>query len=218
MQTGRHANGHPACGPSGRACRSTYGQTCSRADRLASMLPVMRAAIARMCHGLPNKHRAANPIRQGIPNAGSPKPDRPLALTTSRNRPAPGASSNEGDRDSGAQSNRAGWLGKVWKGRSARSHRRALPCRCASHRRGWPSAGGNPQEDRTQISKPQVKSLQKCALSGAAFPQGSNFRFSMLPLQVAGLGPELPVSAPDYCAVGPSKADIRQGIVGERHK
>ena len=122
------------------------------------MQPVPRRAIAKMGNRLPDKHSAANPIRQGIPNAGSSKPDRPLALTTSRNRPALGASSNEGDRDSGAQSNRAGWLGKVWKGQSA------LPCRCASHRRGWPSAGGNPQEDRTQISKPQVKSLHKCAL------------------------------------------------------
>ena len=122
------------------------------------MLPVMRGAIARMGRGLPDKQRAANPIRQGIPNEGSPEPDRPLSLSHSRNRPALGASSNEDDRDSGAQSNRAGWLGKVWKGWSA------LPCRCASHRRGWPSAGGNPQEDRTQISKPQVKSLHKCAL------------------------------------------------------
>ena len=122
------------------------------------MLPGVRRNIAKMGRSLPDKQRAANPIRQGIPNAGSPKPDRTLALTTSRNRPALGASSNEGGGDSGAQSNRVGWLGKVWKGRSA------LPCRCASHRRGWPSAGGNPQEDRTQISKPQVKSLHKCAL------------------------------------------------------
>ena len=86
------------------------------------MLPVLRGTIARMGRSLPDKQRAANPIRQGIPNAGSPKPDHPLALTTSRNRPALGASSNEGDRDSGAQSNREGWLGKVWKGKSA------LPC------------------------------------------------------------------------------------------
>ena len=122
------------------------------------MLPVMRGAIARMGRGLPDKQRAANPIRQTVPLSGQAEPDRPLTLTASRNRPALGASSNEGDRDSGAQSNRAGWLGKVWKGQSV------LPCRCASHRRGWPSAGGNPQEDRTQISKPQVKSLHKCAL------------------------------------------------------
>ena len=86
------------------------------------MLPVTRGAIAGMDNGLPDKHSAANPIRQGIPNAGSPKPDRPLALTTSRNRPALGDGSCEGGGDSGAQSNRAGWLGKVWKGQSA------LPC------------------------------------------------------------------------------------------
>ncbi len=122
------------------------------------MLPVMRAAIAKMRNRLPDKHSAANPIRQGIPNEGSPEPDRPLARALSRNRPALGVSSNEGDRASGAQSNRVGWLRMVWK------ERRILPYRCASHRRGWPSAGGNPQEDRTQISKPQVKSLHKCAL------------------------------------------------------
>ena len=122
------------------------------------MLPVMRRAIARMGKGLPDKRRAANPIRQTAPPSGQAEPDRPLTLTALRNRPALGASSNEGDKDSGAQSNRTGWLGKVWKGQSA------LPCRCASHRRGWPSAGGNPQEDRTQISEPQVKNLHKCAL------------------------------------------------------
>jgi hypothetical protein len=72
------------------------------------MLPGVRRNIARMGRGLPDKQRAANPIRQGIPNAGSPKPDRPLALTASRNRPARGASSNEGGGDSGAQFNRAG--------------------------------------------------------------------------------------------------------------
>ncbi len=66
------------------------------------MLPVMRGTITRIGRGLPDKQRAANPIRQGIRNAGSPEPDRPLTLTASRNRPALGASSNEGDRDSGA--------------------------------------------------------------------------------------------------------------------
>ena len=66
------------------------------------MLPVTRGAIARMVRGMPDKHSAANPIRQGIPNEGSTEPDRPQALTTSRNRPALGASSNEGDRGSGA--------------------------------------------------------------------------------------------------------------------
>ena len=66
------------------------------------MLPVMRATIARRVHGLPDKRSAANPIRQTVPLSGQAEPDRPLALTTSRNRPALGASSNEGDRDSGA--------------------------------------------------------------------------------------------------------------------
>lgn len=89
------------------------------------MLPVTRAAIAKMGRSLPDKQRAANPIRQTVPLSGQAEPDRPLALMTSRNRPTLGASSNVGDRDSGAQSNRAGWLGKVWKGQSA------LPSRCA---------------------------------------------------------------------------------------
>jgi hypothetical protein len=66
------------------------------------MQPVPRRAIAGMGNRLPDKRSAANPIRQGIPNAGSPKPDRPLALAASRNRPALGASSNEDGSDSGA--------------------------------------------------------------------------------------------------------------------
>ena len=65
------------------------------------MLPVMRKAIARMGHGLPDKHRAANLIRQTVPLSGQAEPDRPLTLATSRNRPALGASSNEGGRESG---------------------------------------------------------------------------------------------------------------------
>ena len=72
------------------------------------MLPAMRATIPRMVHGLADKRRAANPIRQTIPLSGLVEPDRPLSLTASRNRPALGASSNEGDRDSEGQSNRAG--------------------------------------------------------------------------------------------------------------
>lgn len=66
------------------------------------MLPVMRGAIARMGHGLPDKHSAANPIRQTVRLSGQAEPDRPLTRAPSRNRPTPGASSNEGDRDSGA--------------------------------------------------------------------------------------------------------------------
>ena len=66
------------------------------------MLPGMRGAIARMGHGLPDKHRAADPIRQAVPLSGQAEPDRPLSLTASRNRPALGASSNEDGRDSGA--------------------------------------------------------------------------------------------------------------------
>lgn len=66
------------------------------------MLPVMRGAIARMGHGLPDKRSAANLIRQPVPLSGPAEPDRPLTRAPSRNRPALGASSNEGDRDSGA--------------------------------------------------------------------------------------------------------------------
>jgi hypothetical protein len=66
------------------------------------MLPGMRGTIARMGHGLPDKRSAANPIRQKVPLSGQAEPDRPLTWATSRNRPALGASSNEGDSDSGA--------------------------------------------------------------------------------------------------------------------
>ena len=66
------------------------------------MQPAMRATIPGMDQGLPDKHSAANPIRQSGPLSGQAEPDRPLALTTARNRPALGASSNEGGRDSGA--------------------------------------------------------------------------------------------------------------------
>ena len=120
----------------------------------------MRATIARMSQGLPDKRTAANPIRQPVPFSGQVEPDRPQSLTASRNRPALGASSNEDDRDSGTQSNRAGWLGKVWKGQ------RALPFRC--HASDGDAVGGGlcPRKDRTQISEaPQaVESLHKCAL------------------------------------------------------
>ena len=66
------------------------------------MLPLTRKAIARMGRSLPDKRSAANTIRQPVPLSGQAKPDRPLALTTSRNRPALGASSNEGGSVSGA--------------------------------------------------------------------------------------------------------------------
>ena len=127
------------------------------------MLPVMRGAIARMDHGLPDKRSAANPIRQGIPNEGRTEPDRPLALTTSRNRPALGASSNEGDRDSRARSNREGWPGWVREGGTR------FLIRCNKRRTGDAVGGGPcPRRDRTQISEaPQaVESLHKCALDG----------------------------------------------------
>ena len=78
------------------------------------MLPCMRGTIARTGHGLPDKCSAANPIRQPAPPSGQAEPDRPLALTASRNRPALGASSNEGDKDNGTQSNREGWLTGVF--------------------------------------------------------------------------------------------------------
>jgi hypothetical protein len=57
------------------------------------MLAMMRVTIARIGNRLPDKRCAANTIRQGIPNAGSLKPDRPLTLSPSRNRPAFGADS-----------------------------------------------------------------------------------------------------------------------------
>ena len=66
------------------------------------MLPVTRGAIAGMDNGLPDKHSAANPIRQSGPLSGQAEPDRPLARAPSRNRPALGASSKEDGRDSGA--------------------------------------------------------------------------------------------------------------------
>ena len=125
------------------------------------MQPVPRRAIARMGNRLPNKRSTANPIRQGIPNEGSTEPDRPLTLTTSRNRPALGASSNEGDRDSGEQSNRAGWPGRVREGGTL------FLIRCSKRRTGDAVGGGPcPRRDRTQISEaPQaMESLHKCAL------------------------------------------------------
>ncbi len=160
MQTGRHANWQAACGPSGQACHRANRQTCSHAERLASMLPAMRGAITRMGQGLPDKRSAANPIRQPGPLSGQAEPDRPLARAPSRNRPAPGASSNEGVRDNGARSNREGWLGMVWKGQCA------LPFRCDASDGDAVGWGPCPRRDRTQISEaPQaVESLHKCAL------------------------------------------------------
>ena len=125
------------------------------------MLPAMRATIPRMGQGLPDKHRAANTIRQGVPNVGSPEPDRPLALTASRNRPALGASSKGSDSGSRAQSNRAGWPGWVREGGTL------FLIRCSKRRNGDAVGGGPcPQRDRTRISKrPEgEKSLHKCAL------------------------------------------------------
>jgi hypothetical protein len=125
------------------------------------MLPVTRKAIARMGHSLPDKQRAANPIRQTVPLSGQAEPDRPLTLTASRNRPALGASSNEGDRGSGAQSNRAGWPGWIREGGTL------FLIRCHKRRTGDAVGGGRcPRRDRTQISEaPQaVESLHKCAL------------------------------------------------------
>jgi len=109
---------------------------------------------------LPNKHRAANPIRQPGPLSGQAEPDRPLVLTAARNRPALGASSCEGGRDSGARSNREDWLGKVWKGQCA------LPFRCRASDGDAVGGGPCPRRDRTQISEaPQaMESLHKCAL------------------------------------------------------
>jgi len=80
------------------------------------MLPSMRATIARMARRLPDQRCAANPIRQPGPFSEQAEPDRPLALATSRNRPALGVSSNEGGGNSGPQSNREGWPGWVREG------------------------------------------------------------------------------------------------------
>lgn len=66
------------------------------------MRPGMRATIAKMARQLPDKRRAANPIRQPGPLPGQAEPDRPPTLTASRSRPTLGASSSEGGRDSGA--------------------------------------------------------------------------------------------------------------------
>ena len=125
------------------------------------MLPAMRGAIAKTARGLPNKQRAANPIRQTVPLSGQADPDRPLTRAPSRNRPALGASSNEGDRCGGAQFNRAGWPGWVREGGTLFLIRR-------HKRRTGDAVGGGPcpRRDRTQISEaPQaMESLHKCAL------------------------------------------------------
>ncbi len=125
------------------------------------MLPGMRATIARMGRSLPNKRSAANLIRQPGPLSGQAEPDRPLARATSWNRPAPGASSNEGDRDNGTRSNREGWPGWVREGGTRFLIRR-------TKRRTGDAVGGGPcpRGDRTQISEaPQaMESLHKCAL------------------------------------------------------
>ena len=126
------------------------------------MLPGMRAVIARIGHGLPDKRSAAHPVRQSVPLSGQAEPDCPLSLTASRNHPALGVSSNEGGRDSGARSNREGWPGRVREGGTL------FLIRCNKRRTGDAVGGGPcPQRDRTQISEaPQaVESLHKCALN-----------------------------------------------------
>ena len=70
------------------------------------MLPVMRGAIARMGHGLPDKRSAANPIRQTVPLSGAAEPDRPLALSPSLELAPRAGRFREGDSARGAQSNR----------------------------------------------------------------------------------------------------------------
>jgi hypothetical protein len=116
-------------------------------------------------HGLPEKRSAANPIRQAVPLLGQAEPDRPLMLAASRNRPALGVSSNEGDRDSGAPSNREGWLVKVWKGQ------RALPFRCRASDRDAVGGGLFPRRDRTQISEaPQALESLHSNICAVAMP------------------------------------------------
>lgn len=100
------------------------------------MQPVPRRAIAGMGNRLPNKRCAANPIRKPVPLSGQLEPDRPLSLAASRNRPALGASSNEGGRDSGTQSNRAGWPGWVREGGTL------FLIRCHKRRTGDAVGGG----------------------------------------------------------------------------
>ena len=111
--------------------------------------------------GLPDKRSAANPIRQPVTLSGQAEADRPLTRAPSRNRPALGVSSNEGDRDSGTQSNREGWPGWVREGGTPFLIRR-------NKRRTRDAVGGGlcPLRDRTQILEaPQaVESLHKCAL------------------------------------------------------
>ena len=126
------------------------------------MLPSVQQNIDRMGHGLPDKQRAANPIRQTVPLSGQAEPDRQLTRAPSRNRPALGASSNVGVRDSGARSKpRKAWPGWVREGGTRFLIRR-------SKRRTGDAVGGGPcpRRDRTQISEaPQaVESLHKCAL------------------------------------------------------
>lgn len=131
------------------------------------MLPGMLATIARMARRLLDKRSAANRIRRPGPLSGQAEPDRPLARAPSRNRPALGPSSKEGGRDSGAQSNRAGWSRRVRDGGTRFLIRRTM-------RRTGDAVGGVlcPRSDRTQISEaPQaMESLHKCALRGASFP------------------------------------------------
>jgi hypothetical protein len=133
-------------------------------------------------------HRQDGPRFAGQATRGKPDPAACPALGTggtgspagagaSRNRPALGASSNEGDRDSGARSKpRKAWLGKVWKGQ------RALPFRCARIGRGRRRRGAMPPGDRTQISEaPQaVESLHKCALDLSAYGYPLDLALSML--------------------------------------
>ena len=102
--------------------------------------------------GLPS----ANPVRIGTDRSDDPR--SPQARHTRQSSPGHGARDAVRVSGCGTPSNRAGWSGKVWKGR------RALPFRCALHRRGLPSAGALPRRDRTQSSEPQVESLHKCAL------------------------------------------------------
>ncbi len=121
-----------------------------------------------MDHRLPDKRSAAHTIRQTVPLSGQAEPDRPLTRAPSRSRPALGASSNVGVRDSGARSKqRKDWPEWIREGGTRFLIRR-------SRRRTWDAVGEGPcpQGDRTQISEaPQaVESLRKCTLRGAAFP------------------------------------------------
>ena len=150
---------------------------CSAAERAkprtggtarSSTAPPGRLRPAPGCR----RRRPSRPVRgHGTGPSPMPHPGPPvLSIASSRSTGR-----------SGKRSNRRGWPGMVWKGR------RALPCRCGTHRRGLPSAGALPRRDRTQISEPQVESLHKCAL--VLIRTTGAFSFASVNAQLPGIAP-----------------------------